>query len=55
MADNPDYLLLVLQVLEVQHAFYDAFESRSMDAMDAAWEHSDEVLCTHHGSPVVRG
>ncbi len=55
MADNPDYLPPVLQVLEAQRAFYDAFESRSMDAMDAAWEHSDDVLCTHPGWPTLVG
>lgn len=55
MADNPDYLPPVLQVLEAQRAFYDAFESRSMDAMDAAWEHSDDVLCTHPGWQTLVG
>ena len=42
-------------ILAAQQAFYDAFETRSMDAMDAAWEHSDEVVCTHPGWQTLVG
>ena len=42
-------------VLAAQQAFYDAFESRTIEAMDAVWEHSDDVLCTHPGWPTLTG
>lgn len=35
--------------------FYEAFESRDMDAMSDAWEHSDRVSCVHPGWAVLRG
>jgi len=45
----------VRAVLDAQRAFYDAFESRSMEAMDAAWEHSGDVVCTHPGWQTLVG
>jgi ketosteroid isomerase-like protein len=36
-------------------AFYAAFEARDLDAMDAVWEHSDRVWCTHPGWPRLLG
>ena len=37
------------------HAFYEAFEARDLDAMSDIWEHSDRVSCTHPGWAVLRG
>ncbi|HEY2814807.1 MAG TPA: nuclear transport factor 2 family protein [Acidimicrobiales bacterium] len=42
-------------VLAANRAFYDAFESRDMDAMSEAWEHSDRIACTHPGWQTLRG
>ena len=42
-------------VLEANQAFYDAFEARDLDAMSELWEHTDRVVCTHPGSPTLRG
>ena len=42
-------------VLEANQAFYDAFEARDIDAMSELWEHTDRVVCTHPGSPTLRG
>ena len=42
-------------VLAVNRAFYEAFESRDLDAMSDLWEHSDRVTCTHPGWGVLRG
>jgi ketosteroid isomerase-like protein len=36
-------------------AFYEAFESRDLDAMSEVWEHSDRVSVTHPGWPMLRG
>lgn len=36
-------------------AFYEAFESRDLDAMSDCWEHSDRVVCTHPGWRTLRG
>lgn len=36
-------------------AFYDAHEARDLTAMQAVWEHSDRVVCTHPGWPILRG
>lgn len=36
-------------------AFYAAFESRDFDAMSDVWEHSDRVVVTHPGWPMLRG
>ena len=36
-------------------AFYAAHEARDLDAMAAVWEHTDRVVCTHPGWPILRG
>jgi hypothetical protein len=36
-------------VLRANRAFYEAFESRDLNAMSDLWEHSDRVSCTHPG------
>jgi ketosteroid isomerase-like protein len=43
------------QVLAANQAFYDAHEGRDIQAMSALWEHSDRVVCTHPGWPILRG
>ena len=43
------------RVREANRAFYEAFESRDLDAMSELWEHSDRVLCTHPGWGTLRG
>ncbi|MEC8068528.1 MAG: nuclear transport factor 2 family protein, partial [Actinomycetota bacterium] len=40
-------------VLAANAAFYDAHESRDLAAMQAVWEHSDRVACTHPGWPIL--
>jgi ketosteroid isomerase-like protein len=42
------------EVLAANQAFYDAHEERDIDAMRAVWEHSDRVVCTHPGWPMLR-
>ena len=42
-------------VLRANRAFYEAFESRDIDAMSDLWEHSDRVLCTHPGWARLQG
>jgi ketosteroid isomerase-like protein len=42
-------------VRAANRAFYDAFESRDMDAMSDCWEHSDRTVCTHPGWRTLRG
>ena len=42
-------------VLEANQRFYEAFGSLDIDRMDQVWEHSDRVLCTHPGWPVLLG
>jgi ketosteroid isomerase-like protein len=42
-------------VLDVNRAFYAAFEARDMDAMSDVWEHSDRTVCTHPGWATLRG
>lgn len=42
-------------VLAANDAFYAAFEARDIDAMDAVWEHTERVVCTHPGWPRLRG
>jgi ketosteroid isomerase-like protein len=39
----------VLAVQAANTAFYDAFERCDVDAMAAAWEHSERAACTHPG------
>lgn len=42
-------------VLAVNAAFYEAFESRDLDAMSDVWEHSDRVACVHPGWSILMG
>ena len=42
-------------VMATNQAFYEAHESRDMDAMAAVWEHGEHVVCTHPGWPILRG
>lgn len=42
-------------VRATNQAFYEAFESRDLDAMSDCWEHSDRVVCTHPGWRTLRG
>lgn len=44
----------IAEVLAANQAFYDAHERRDIDAMRAAWEHSDRVVCVHPGWPILR-
>ena len=44
----------IIAVLAANQAFYDAHERRDIDAMRAVWEHSDRVVCTHPGWPILR-
>jgi ketosteroid isomerase-like protein len=43
------------EVLAANQAFYDAFESRDLEAMAAVWERSHRAVCTHPGWPTLRG
>jgi ketosteroid isomerase-like protein len=36
-------------------AFYAALEARDLDAMSDVWEHSDRIVVTHPGWPMLRG
>jgi len=36
-------------------AFYEAHEARDLAAMQAVWEHTGRVACTHPGWPILRG
>jgi ketosteroid isomerase-like protein len=36
-------------------AFYAALEARDLDAMADVWEHSDRIVVTHPGWPMLRG
>jgi ketosteroid isomerase-like protein len=42
-------------VREANSAFYAALESRDLDAMADVWEHSDRIVVTHPGWPMLRG
>ena len=42
-------------VLAANAAFYAAFESLSIEAMDAVWAHDEPVLCVHPGWPLLSG
>ena len=44
----------IAAVLAANQAFYDAHERRDIDAMRDVWEHSDRVVCTHPGWPILR-
>lgn len=41
-------------VLAANQLFYDAHERRDLAAMQAIWEHSSRVVCTHPGWPILR-
>jgi ketosteroid isomerase-like protein len=41
-------------VLAANEAFYDAHERRDLDAMGEVWDHTDAVVCTHPGWPILR-
>ncbi len=43
------------EVVAANQAFYDAHEQRSLEAMDAVWSHSNDVVCIHPGWPILRG
>lgn len=45
----------VAAVTAANDAFYRAFESGELAAMDRVWEHSERVSCTHPGMPAVHG
>ena len=42
-------------VREANSAFYAALEARDLDAMAEVWEHSDRIVVTHPGWPMLRG
>ena len=42
-------------MLRANRAFYEAFESRDLNAMSDLWEHSDRVSCTHPGWGRLQG
>jgi ketosteroid isomerase-like protein len=42
-------------VLDANRAFYDAHESRDLDAMRAVWDHGAHTVCIHPGWPILRG
>lgn len=43
------------RVRAANSAFYAALESRDLDAMSEVWEHSDRIVVTHPGWPMLRG
>ena len=51
MAETAD----IEDVLAANVSFYDAFERRSLESMGQVWEHSERVVCTHPGWPILRG
>lgn len=42
-------------VMAVNRRYYEAFESKDMDAMSDLWERSDRALCTHPGWGTLEG
>jgi len=42
-------------VLEINEAFYRAFNQKDVQAMDRIWSCSDEISCIHPGWNVLRG
>jgi ketosteroid isomerase-like protein len=42
-------------VRAVNHAYYEAFEARDLDAMSDLWQHDDDVVCTHPGWKTLHG
>jgi len=43
------------EVLAAHRRYYEAFESRDLDAMSDLWEHSPRAVCTHPGWATLRG
>jgi ketosteroid isomerase-like protein len=43
------------EVLAANASFYAALEACDLDLMSAVWEHSDRVVVTHPGWPMLRG
>jgi ketosteroid isomerase-like protein len=43
------------EVRAANSAFYAALEARDLDAMADVWEHSDRIVVTHPGWPMLRG
>jgi ketosteroid isomerase-like protein len=42
-------------VMAANRRYYEAFESRDLDAMSDLWERSDLALCTHPGWATLEG
>jgi hypothetical protein len=42
-------------VLSANRRYYEAFESRDLDAMSDVWERSERSLCTHPGWATLEG
>jgi hypothetical protein len=42
-------------LLRANHAFYDAFDARDIEAMDELWAHHTPVACVHPGWPPLHG
>lgn len=42
-------------VLAVNRSYYEAFETRDLDAMSDLWERSERVTCTHPGWATLEG
>lgn len=42
-------------VRDTNRRYYEAFESRDLDAMSALWERSERAVCTHPGWSTLRG
>lgn len=45
----------VASLLAANRRYYDAFESKDMDAMSDLWERSDRAICTHPGWATLEG
>ena len=43
------------EILAANRAFYDAHESRDIEAMGAVWDHGERTVCIHPGWPILRG
>jgi ketosteroid isomerase-like protein len=50
-SDSPD----VKRVLAANQAFYDAFNSKDVEAMRRAWSRRDDLICIHPGWNVLQG
>ena len=57
MSEAPDHsrTRLMREVEAVNEAFYAAFESADLDAMQALWLDDPDALCVHPGALPVRG